>query len=95
MSFRAIFEQGAVIWDGGPMAVYEKGKDPYIPEFPKMEAKGGGNISDLGGYYVEIDHFVEKVLSNKPFDVTTPETSLQSLKITLKEIELSKARYAL
>lgn len=92
MAFRAVFEQGAIIMDGGPMTVYEKGKDPYVPEFPKMAAAGGGNISDLGGYYHEIKHFVEKVTSGKPFDVTTPETSIQSLALALKEIELSKSR---
>ena len=91
MAFRAVFEQGAVIMDGGPMTVYEKGKDPYVPEFTKMAAAGGGNISDMGGYYHEIKHFVDRVTSGKPFDVTTPDTSIASLRMTLKEIELSKA----
>jgi predicted dehydrogenase len=92
MAFRAVFEQGAVIMDGGPMTIYEKGKDPYVPEFPKMEAKGGGNISDLGGYYHEIAHFVDRVLTGKPFDVTTPETSIESLELTLKEIKMARDR---
>lgn len=95
MAFRAIFEQGAIIMDGGPMTVYEKDKAPFVPEFTKMEAKGGGNISDLGGYYVEIAHFVDRVLSGEGFDVTTPETSIESLRLTLREIELSKKRAAL
>ena len=92
MAFRAIFEQGVVIMDGGPMTVYEKGKEPYCPEFPKMEAGGGGNISDLGGYYHEIAHFIDRVQSGKPFDVTNPETSLQSLQLTIREIEQVKSR---
>lgn len=92
MAFRAVFEQGAIIMDGGPMTVYEKGKDPYTPEFPKMEAKGGGNISDLGGYYHEIAHFVDRVLSGKAFDVTNPDTSIESLEMTLREIDLVKKR---
>ena len=93
MAFRAIFEQGVVIMDGGPMTVYERGKEPYVPEFPKMDAgSGGGNISDLGGYYHEIAHFIDRVQSGMPFDVTTPETSLQSLQLTLREIEQVKSR---
>ncbi len=92
MAFRAVFEQGAIIMDGGPMTVYEKDKPPYVPEFPKMEAKGGGNISDLGGYYHEIAHFVDRVLTGKPFDVTNPDTSIQSLELTLREIDLVKKR---
>jgi predicted dehydrogenase len=92
MAFRAIFEQGAVIWDACPMTVYEKGKDAFVPEFQKMNATGGGNISDLGGYYHEIVHFVDRVLSGKPFDVSTPESSLDSLELALKEISIAKSR---
>ncbi|MBI1332334.1 MAG: hypothetical protein GC165_05595 [Armatimonadetes bacterium] len=92
MAFRAVFEKGAIIMDGGPMTIYEVGKDPVVPEFPKMEAKGGGNISDLGGYYHEIAHFVDRVTSGQPFDVTTPDTSIQSLRLTLDEIAQVKKR---
>jgi hypothetical protein len=93
MAFRAIFEQGVVIMDGGPMTVYERGKEPYVPEFPKMDAgSGGGNISDLGGYYHEIAHFIDRIQTGAKFDITTPETSLQSLQLTLREIEQVKSR---
>ncbi|MCE2766293.1 MAG: Gfo/Idh/MocA family oxidoreductase [Fimbriimonadaceae bacterium] len=92
MAFRAVFENGAAIWDGGPMTVYEKGKDPVVPEFPKMSTAGGGNISDLGGYYHEIKHFVDRVLSGEEFDVSTPESSLDSLTVALEEIRLAKSR---
>jgi predicted dehydrogenase len=94
MAFRAVFEQGAIIMDGGPMTIYERGKNPYIPEFPTMQASGGGNISSLGGYYHEIAHFVERVQSGKSFDVTTPETSIESLQMTIREIEMAKERAA-
>ena len=92
MAFRAVFEQGAIIMDGGPMTIYQNGKEPQVPEFPKMETKGGGNISDLGGYYHEIAHFVDRILTEKPFDVTNPETSIASLRLTLQEIEQVKRR---
>ena len=93
MAFRAIFEKASVIMDGGPMAVYEEGKAPVLPQFEKMATEGGGNISDLGGYYHEIVHFVDKILTGDPFDVTTPESSLESLRITLDEISEVKSRY--
>lgn len=92
MAFRAIFERGAAIMDGGPMAVYEDGKEPMIPEFPKMEAAGGGNISDLGGYYHELHYFIDQLESGEPFTVTTPQSSRQSLATTLEEIRQVKAR---
>nr|MBA3726446.1 Gfo/Idh/MocA family oxidoreductase [Armatimonadota bacterium] len=56
MAFRAIFERGAAIMEGGPMTIYEEGKEPAQPEFIKTEAAGGGNISDLGGYYHELKY---------------------------------------
>jgi len=91
MAFRAIFEKGAAIMDGGPMAIYEDGKEPVVPEFPKMEAAGGGNISDLGGYYHELNYFVDRLTSGEPFEVTTPESSRQSLATALEEIRQIKS----
>ncbi len=92
MAFRAIFERGAAIMDAGPMTIYEPGKDPVVPEFPKMEAQGGGNISDLGGYFVELKYFVDKLKAGEPFEVVTPLTSRLSLETTLEEIRQIKAR---
>jgi predicted dehydrogenase len=94
MAFRAIFERGAILMDGGPMTIYEEGKEPEAPEFPKMEAQGGGNISDLGGYFVELKYFIDRLESGEPFEIVTPETSIQSLKTTLGEIAQIKQRGA-
>ena len=91
MSFRAIFENGAAIMDGGPLQIFENGKQPVTPEFPKMQATGGGNISDLGGYYHELKYFVDCVTTNTPLKTVTPQTSRQSLATTLKEIELIRS----
>jgi predicted dehydrogenase len=86
MAFRAIFEDGAALMDGGPMTIYRNGAEPFSPEFPKMEAQGGGNISDLGGYYVEIKYFVDRLKAGLPFEVVTPESSIASLETALEEI---------
>lgn len=91
MAFRAIFDNGAMIMDGGPLTVYEAGKEPTVPEFPRMEAQGGGNISDLGGYYHEIKYFVDCLVQGKPFETVTPHTSKASLATTLEEIRQLKA----
>jgi len=92
MAFRAIFENGVAIMDGGPMQIIEQGKDPETPEFKKMSAAGGGNISDLGGYYLELEYFVNRILDNQPFEITTPESSRDSLRVVLDEIEQVKER---
>lgn len=86
MAFRAIFERGAAIWDGGPMQLFEVGKEPSQPKFEAMKANGGGNISDLGGYYHEIKYFADRLASGLPFETVTPATSRQSLATVLEEI---------
>lgn len=93
MAIRAIFERGAAIMDGGPLTIYEDGKDPVEPEVPKMSAAGaGGNLSDLGGYYAELKYFTDCLASGAPMDRCTPESSRQSLAVALEEIEQAKSR---
>lgn len=85
-AFRAIFEHGAAIMDAGPLTIYEDGKEPVVPEIPKMEAGGGGNISDLGGYYHELKYFADRITAGQPLEIVTPQTSKKSLETTLEEI---------
>jgi predicted dehydrogenase len=92
MAFRAIFERGAAIMDGGPLTIYAPGAEPMVPEFPKMQTTGGGNISDLGGYYHEIKYFVDRVLSGEPFEITNAESSRRTLEVALNEIAQCKTR---
>lgn len=94
MAFRAIFERGAAIMDGGPMMVYREGGEPEQPEFVKMAAQGGGNISDLGGYYHELDYFTRCVAEGEANDLCTPQSALASLRFTLDEIEQVKLKNA-
>lgn len=92
MTYRAIFEKGAVFMDGGPMTIYEDGQMPVVPEFPKMTAEGGGNISDLGGYYLELEYFIDRISMGLPLEICTPQTSRDSLALVLREIELIKSK---
>ncbi len=92
MAFRAIFEKGVAMMDGGPMTIIEQGIEPETPKFAHMSVQGDGNISDLGGYFVELDHFVDRVIDNKPFEISTPESSRNSLATVLGEIAQAKSR---
>ncbi len=92
MAFRAVFEKGALAMDGGPLTIYEDGKDPVQPEIDRMEAAGaGGNISDLGGYYREIKYLIDCIVNNKPLVTVTPQSSRQSLAVVMEEIRQAKA----
>lgn len=90
-AFRAIFEDGAAIMDGGPLTIYRNGTDPLVPVFETMKASGGGNISDLGGYFYEIQYFVERVGKGLPLEIVTPQTSRSSLEAVLEEIRQIRA----
>lgn len=92
MSFRAIYERGTAIWDCGPMTVIEQGKPPEQVEFPKMEASGGGNVSDLGGYYLELKYFMDCLEAGRDPEIVAPETSRASLAVVLEEIRQIKTR---
>ncbi len=94
MAFRAVFEKGAAIWDAGPMGVWRDGAEAEYPEFKAMKAEGGGNLSDLGGYYAEWADFIDRLQASKPLEVVTPESSRLSLKYTLDEIGQIKAKAA-
>ena len=92
MMFRAIFERGAAIFDGGPLTVYRDGHEPETVEFERTAVEGGGNISDLGGYHPELAYFVDRILSGEPFVVNPAEASRDSLAWCLREIETVRMR---
>lgn len=90
MAFRAIFEKGAAIFDGGPLTIFRPHQAPEVVEFEKTKVEGGGNIADLGGYMPELAYFVDKVLADEPFAFNPPDSSRESLGWCLREIEAVK-----
>lgn len=88
MSFRAVFDQGLVMFDGGPLTIYRDGQAPEpVTDLPRMSAGDvGGNLSDLGGYFFEIDYFLRCIREGKPVDASSPESSRQALAVALNEI---------
>jgi hypothetical protein len=71
--------------------VYEQGVEkPYTPPLPKPEieaVESGGNISDLGGYFNEIQYYTNCLLAGEKPTIVTPQTSRDSLETVLAEIE--------
>lgn len=86
MSYRAVFERGAALFDRGELVVYGAEGDPLRPAFTNVPASVGGNIDDLAGYYHELRYFVDQVRSGGDFAAMTPESSRASLALTLEEI---------
>jgi len=92
MAFRAIFEKGAAIFDGGPLTLFSASGEPEQPSMNTINAEGGGNISDLGGYFNELEYFVNCLEYDLPFEECTPQSSRESLRVTLQEISAVKSR---
>jgi len=91
MSFRVNFEKGVVEFDSGrspSIQVYEGRKKPYEPRIDKPTTKSGasgGNISDLGGYFNEINYFLDCIEEGKSPKVVTPKDARNSLAVVLAE----------
>lgn len=62
--------------EGVKMAVSEVGK-----------ADAGGNISDLGGYFKEIEYFAGCVAKGEMPTVTTPRDARESIRVLLAEVD--------
>jgi predicted dehydrogenase len=74
-------------------AVFRKGAaEPEHPEVAKIEgaAGAGGNIADLGGYFVECQYFVNCVEKGEAPTVVTPADGVQAVEVALAEIESAR-----
>ncbi len=94
MAFCAICEKGVYVYDSGKdpaVSIFREGaEEPEHPEIEPVVAAGaaaGGNISELGGYYLECKYFVECVESGTPPTVVTPEQALQDIEIAFAELQ--------
>lgn len=88
-TFRVVFENAVVENAGGKFLLYEENSVKEI----KIEKKdfaddgcNGGNISDLGGYYNELDYFCKQAAKNEKIQKATLADGVSSLDFLLKEI---------
>ena len=77
------------------MVYTEDGKE-FAPELPKVEAvskstETSGNISDLGGYFLELQYFVNCLKEGKKPEILTPEDAMLAVKVCLTAIESAKS----
>ena len=89
-SFRVVFEKAVVELDGGKFMLYtnESAEEIKIEKKEIVGAKdGGGNVSDLGGYYNELAYFVDCAKNNRKIGEATLDDATESLNFVLKEIK--------
>ncbi len=101
MNFRARFADNTVVEYASkdkPMTLYRNGKSSLIPiSKVKIQVKGGGNISDLGGYYNEVKYWADCLKAGKKPTIVTAESALKTLGVVFKEFQSlsSKKKVAL
>ena len=98
MAYQAIFENGTMEYDSNasPTTRVTLGEAATRPaELAKAEAGtsalGEGNVSDLGGYFFELTHFIECLESGRAPRTSTGRDAFDSLRVTLAEIESAES----
>lgn len=97
MAFQAVYEDAVIDYDSGQsptLRITRQGEATQAMPFTKTGGEssiGGGNISDLGGYYNEIACFIERLESGNAIEDATAEQAALSVRVTLAEIESARS----
>lgn len=88
--YRVKFEKALVEYIGGKICVYPEDGEAYTVNIDKIcveESDRGYNISNLGGYYNELEYFIDCLNAGEEPTRATIEDAAKSLKLALREIE--------
>lgn len=98
MAFQAVFEKAAIEFDSTASPTLSVTMDdgmrtalPYEQSQSGKSTSGEGNISDLGGYYLELSYFINCLETGRQPETSTLEHAVESLRVTLGEIESARA----
>ncbi len=97
MAFQAVFEKACIDFDSSKaptLSITWSDRAPELMPFAAPSAgqssSGEGNISSLGGYYSELEHFVASIAAGRaPSDATLGDART-SLMVALTEIESAR-----
>jgi predicted dehydrogenase len=97
MAFQALFENACIDYDSGnsPTLAITSNSDapkplPYEAPNTGESRSSGGNISSLGGYFNELQTFIQCILSGVPPADATLEDARASLAVVFAEIESAR-----
>jgi predicted dehydrogenase len=98
MAFQAMFENCCVDFDSGSSPTlritWATGKPeamPFVAPAAGQSASGEGNISSLGGYFNELQHFIDCLVHGRaPVDATLAQART-SLEVVFAEIQSAKS----
>jgi predicted dehydrogenase len=99
MAFQAVFEKACMDFDSTKSPTLtvtwnEGAPEPLAFEQPDAgkSQSGDGNISNLGGYFNELQAFVKSILQGVPPTDATLEDARASLEVVFAEIESARAQ---
>lgn len=84
MEYRVNFEQGNLMMIGGKVLVHPNGQ-------PKFEAELDSGV----GHFYEIKYFAECVLNDKPIEIATPESTMDTIRLAETEVASADRKGAL
>ncbi len=99
MAFQALFESACIDYDSSKSPTLTVTENDGVPEPLAFEApaagesrSGGGNISSLGGYFNELQTFVDCILRGVPPADATLEDARAALAVVFAEIGSARAQ---
>lgn len=96
MAFCVRFEKATVYHDAGAgeFIVYPEDGEPFTPTIDKVDigTAGSGNISSLGGYYNELEYFVNLLENPSMPQIASLKEGARSVELALDGIEKSIKR---
>ncbi len=91
MAFRVRFEKGTVEYTNAGFTVYtDNGAEPIVLNKRKIAVEGGGNISDLGGYFNELEYFANCLVAGKKPEKAGLADACASVKFIFEELAAAK-----
>ncbi|MDQ8192942.1 Gfo/Idh/MocA family oxidoreductase [Coraliomargarita sp. SDUM461004] len=100
MSFEAIFEDACIQYNSAsntPLLLTTRGCAPVaieldVTDTPTEATHSEGNISSLGGYFNEINYFINCVKNKQAPEIATLKQASNSIRILLAELKSAKNR---
>ncbi len=91
MAFRVRFEKGTVEYTNGGFKLYDdEGTHDIVLNKRKIAVEGGGNISDLGGYFNELEYFASCLTAGKKPEKAGLADACASVKFIFEELAAAK-----
>ncbi len=86
-SFRVKFENAVLEHDASGFKLYADGKcENVVMEKMALSVEGGGNISNLGGYYNELKYFTDCIKAGTPLKLAGLADAVGSVKFVRAEM---------